>query len=143
MANALYENAKQLFLSGGIDLTSDEIRVAMLDVDQATIDQADIYYNAVSADEVSWSGSNGIQIPSTTITLNKSAGNCTFDGGNVTFTTVNGTAVNALVIFKWVTTAADSPLIAYLDTGTGLTTPIVPNGGDIEIQWNASGIFTW
>ena len=32
------------------------------------------------------------------------------------------------------------PLIAYIDTGvTGL--PVTPNGGNITVTWNASGIF--
>ena len=35
---------------------------------------------------------------------------------------------------------ATSPLVAYIDTGvTGL--PVTPNGGDIAVAWNASGIF--
>jgi hypothetical protein len=37
-------------------------------------------------------------------------------------------------------TAATSPLVAYIDTGvTGL--PVTPNGGNITVTWNASGIF--
>ena len=33
-----------------------------------------------------------------------------------------------------------SRLVAYIDTGvTGL--PLTPNGGDVSITWNASGIF--
>ena len=37
--------------------------------------------------------------------------------------------------------AGTSRLIAYIDTGvTGL--PVTPNGGDINITWDAAGIFT-
>jgi hypothetical protein len=37
-------------------------------------------------------------------------------------------------------TESTSALICFLDTGvTGL--PVTPNGGDITITWNASGIF--
>ena len=40
------------------------------------------------------------------------------------------------MIYKDTGNAATSPLIAYID----LTTPVTPNGGDINITWNASGI---
>ena len=37
--------------------------------------------------------------------------------------------------------AGTSRLIAYIDTGVaGL--PVTPNGGDINITWDAAGIFT-
>lgn len=68
-----------------------------------------------------------------------------FKGANVTFTAVptgtsTGTALEAIVIYIDTGTAATSPLVAYFDTGvTGL--PVTPNGGDITISWNASGIF--
>jgi hypothetical protein len=63
-----------------------------------------------------------------------------FDGDDVTFTTVTGNSVEALVIYIDTTVAATSPLVAYIDTSvTGL--PVTPNGGNISITWNATGIF--
>jgi hypothetical protein len=63
-----------------------------------------------------------------------------FDGADVTYTAVTGNSVEALVIYVDTGTAATSPLVAYIDTGvTGL--PVTPNGGNISITWNASGIF--
>jgi hypothetical protein len=38
------------------------------------------------------------------------------------------------VIYKDTGTAATSPLIAYIDTATGL--PVTPNGGDITVTWD-------
>jgi hypothetical protein len=64
----------------------------------------------------------------------------TFSGGNVTFTAVTGSQVTKLVIYIDTGTASTSPLVAFLDTMTGL--PVTPNGGDITVTWNASGIFT-
>jgi hypothetical protein len=66
--------------------------------------------------------------------------NGVFDGGDVTFTAVSGATVEALVIYIDTGVAGTSRLVAYLDTGvTGL--PVSPNGGDISVTWNASGIF--
>ena len=66
--------------------------------------------------------------------------NGTFDAADSTFSAVSGASVEALVIYIDTGSAATSPLVAYIDTGvTGL--PVTPNGGDIAVAWNASGIF--
>jgi hypothetical protein len=67
--------------------------------------------------------------------------NGVFDAADVTFTAVTGASIEALII--WIDTGsnATSPLVAYIDTSvTGL--PVTPNGGDISITWNVSGIFS-
>jgi hypothetical protein len=70
----------------------------------------------------------------------KTVVNGLFDGDNVTYTGVTGNSVEALVIYVDTGTASTSRLVAFIDTGvTGL--PVTPNGGDITITWNASGIF--
>jgi hypothetical protein len=67
--------------------------------------------------------------------------NGTFDMADVTFPSVAaGPAVTAVVLYRWNSTDANSPLVAYLDSLTGL--PVTPNGGDITIQWDSLGIFT-
>lgn len=66
----------------------------------------------------------------------------TFDAADSTFTAVAQDAakiVDAVLIYKDSGTITTSPLIAFWDTGISVT----PNGGDIVIQWNASGLFTW
>ena len=44
------------------------------------------------------------------------------------------TSIEAIVIYVDTGTEATSPLIAYIDTATGL--PITPNGGDIIVTWD-------
>lgn len=72
----------------------------------------------------------------------KTISNGTFDGDNVTFTAVSGNSCEAIVLYRKNAGANTTwRLIAYIDTSvTGL--PVTPNGGDITITWNASGIFT-
>ena len=64
-----------------------------------------------------------------------------FDGDDVTFTAVSGTIIGAIVIYRRNTGANTTyRLVLYEDTSvTGL--PVTPNGGNIVITWNASGIF--
>jgi hypothetical protein len=68
--------------------------------------------------------------------------NGTFDGDDVTFTAVSGTVVGAIVIYRQNAGANTTwRLVLFEDTSvTGL--PVTPNGGNIVVTWNASGIFT-
>jgi hypothetical protein len=64
-----------------------------------------------------------------------------FDGGDLTYTAVTGASVEALIIYR-LNTGANTTwrLMSYYDTaGGGL--PVTPNGGNITVTWNASGIF--
>jgi hypothetical protein len=64
-----------------------------------------------------------------------------FDGDDCTFTAVSGTIIGAIVIYRKNAGANTTwRLVLYEDTSvTGL--PVTPNGGNIVITWNASGIF--
>jgi hypothetical protein len=47
---------------------------------------------------------------------------------------VTGDQSEALVIYKDTGMASTSPLIAYIDTATGL--PYTPSGGNIDVAWD-------
>lgn len=64
-----------------------------------------------------------------------------FDAADTTFTALTGDQVEELILFKDTGAEATSILIAVFDTfGSGM--PLTPNGGDVTVQWNASGIFS-
>jgi hypothetical protein len=69
-----------------------------------------------------------------------------FDGDDLTFlvitTVVAGfNSVDALVLYRRNAGASSAwRLVYYCDTGAGF--PVIPNGGNITITWNAAGIFT-
>jgi hypothetical protein len=62
-------------------------------------------------------------------------------GASPTFLAVSGPTAEALVLYRKNTGASSTwQLCCYLDSGvTGL--PVTPNGGDITVNWNATGIF--
>jgi len=131
MANAIYPIYKQALLDGltDIDLNDGTVKAALIDTGTYTYSAAHDFYNDL-AGVVGTPGAIG----NTTVTTGL------FDGDNVTFTAVTGATVEAIVIYIDTGNVATSRLVAYLDTGvTGL--PVTPNGGDITIAWNASGIF--
>ena len=135
MPNAIYPLYKQALLAGdaNADLdnntTTDGVYVALIDTGVYTYSASHQFYSSLS-------GIVGTpqRITSPTVT------NGVLDGGDVTFTAVSGNSVEALIIYRQNAGANTTwRLVAYIDTGvTGL--PVTPNGGDITIQWNASGI---
>jgi hypothetical protein len=131
MANAIYPLYKQALLGGltNIDLDGGTVKVALVDTGTYTYSTAHDFLNDLS----------GIVGTAQTI-ANTTVSNGLFDGDNVTFLAVSGATVEALVIYIDTGVSTTSRLVAYIDTGvTGL--PVTPNGGDITITWNASGIF--
>lgn len=132
MANAVYPKYKELLLGTqtASSLTAGTVKVALIDTADYTYNAAHDFYDDVSAGVVGTPQTIG----SVTVT------NGLFDGADVTFSAVTGDPCEALVIYIDTAGAAGTdPLVAYIDTGvTGL--PVTPNGGDITITWNASGI---
>jgi hypothetical protein len=136
MANALYPKWKEALIQSSADADLDGtgttgVYVALVDTGTYTYSAAHEFYSSLS----------GIVGTDQEIGATKSYTNGTFDGGNVTFTAVTGATVEALVIYRKNAGANTTwRLVAYIDTSvTGL--PVTPNGGDITITWNASGIF--
>lgn len=131
MASGLYAAAKQAFLSGAINLTSDDIRFVLVDVADYTVNLA----THDNLDDVP----SGARVATSTALASKSVTGGVFDAADKTLTAVTGDQSEALVIYKHTGVESTSSLIAYIDSGTNL--PVTPNGGDIDVQWNASGIF--
>ena len=136
MANAIYPEYKESLLDGDADTAltgsgATGLWVALIDTGTYTYSSAHQFYSSLS-------GIVGTPVEVTTVTT----ANGTVDGDNVTFTAVSGATVEALVLYRKNAGANTTwRLVAYEDTGvTGL--PVTPNGGDIAIAWNASGIFT-
>jgi len=133
MANQLYPKAKEDFLAGNLNLSTNTITLALVDTDIYTFnsaheDRADIPNSAVVSEA---------NLVSTTITSG------VFDANDPTFVSVTGANCEALVLYHTDTQGGNtsSRLIAYIDTATGL--PILPNGGDITVRFSsgASKIF--
>ena len=138
MANQLYPKAKEDFLSGNLNLSSNTVTLALIDTDVYTFstaheDRADVANSAVVATAT---------LGSKTVTAG------VFDAADATFTSVSGANCEALIIYHNTgdaendgTDQTTSRLIAFIDTATGL--PILPNGGDITVRFSdgASKIF--
>ena len=63
---------------------------------------------------------NGARVATSDNLTTKSTTSGIADADNVTFTAVTGDPSETIVIYKDTTNASTSPLIAYIDTATGL-----------------------
>lgn len=133
MANALYPKFKQALLEqpANSSLSAGSVKVALIDLADYTYNAAHEFLSDVAgAGIVSTSGA----LASKTFT------DGVFDAANPSFTAVTGDICEALIFYIDTGVAATSRLVAFFDTGvTGL--PVTPNGGNINITLNASGIF--
>lgn len=141
MANGLYKLYKQVVLGAGLNLSSGVVKATLIDAGNYTVNlTTDQYMNKDTIPLVARVGSN-VTLASKTVALG------VFNAANITFTAVSGASVEAIVI--WVDgggsgtsqSGTTDSLVVYIDTGTNL--PVTPNGGDIVVAWNASGIFSF
>ena len=127
MSNALYDLARESFLSQNpaIDWDTDNIKASLVRASDYTPNMATHQYLSSVPTRVAASANLG----SKTVTAGVA------DAADVTFTAVTaGAAIQYILIWKDTTVAGTSPLIALIDTATGL--PVTPNGGDITIAWD-------
>lgn len=145
MANSLFLAYKQETMGdaagpghGPVDWEADDLRVILIDSADDTIavntdqDLADI----VAGARVATSGalaSKSVVASSNTLTM---------DAADLSFSAVSGDQAEQLVIYKHTGTESTSLLVIFFDTFTS-GMPVTPNGGDINLQFNASGIFSW
>jgi len=140
MATVVHDNFRnaQMGNPGGttttVDFDADEIRCSLLDQsDSGAITAATENYGQVDTPTVV---ANSSALTSKTV---GSVATGVFDAANVTFSTVTGDAADYLTLYKHNATPANAPLIVTWDSATtGL--PVTPNGGDITVTWNGSGI---
>lgn len=133
MANAIYPKFKQAVMGGGDQAAANLLSGTVV---ASLIDTGTYTYNEGHEYEANLTGfvANVVGLSAKTVT------NGIFDAANVTFTSVSGATAEAVIIWIDTGTPGTSRLVAYLDTNiTGL--PVTPNGGDINLNWNTTGIF--
>lgn len=135
MANATYnkyveaaiQNAANSSLAGS---GTTGVYAALVDTGVYTFSQTHEFYSSVVAAQI------GTEVELTS----KAYTGGLFDAADSVFASVSGNSVEAIVVFiKNAGANTTWRLVGYIDSATGL--PVTPNGGNINIGWNASGIF--
>jgi len=141
MANSFY-NA---FLNGILGSHATRVDLDTDNIDMALVDNASGEGAPDAAADDFWDDQDAGVIGTPYRLVNKTIGSVgagVFDNTvdpAPAFSAVSGATVESLVFFKNTGTPGTSNLICWFDTGTGL--PLTPNGGDVNVTFNASGIF--
>lgn len=136
MANAIYPKWKEALIQQSANCAlngtgATGVYAALIDTGTYTYSAAHQFYSDLGASVVGTPQEIG---------ATKTYVNGVFDGADVSLPAVTGSTGEAIVIYV-ANAGANTTwrLVAYFDTGvTGL--PVTPNGGAINITWNASGI---
>ena len=126
MANALYDKARERFLTGQFNWSTDSIKSVLVDTGAYTV--------SLTSHEFLSDISSSARVSTSGAFTGKTTTGGAADANDVTFSSVSGPSIEAIVIYADTGTEATSPLIAFIDTATGL--PITPNGGDIIVTWD-------
>jgi hypothetical protein len=128
MANTLYDKGRQRFLEGQFNWLTDTVKCILVDTGAYTANFSTHEFLSDIPTSARIGTTSGVALASKTSTGGAA------DAADITFSAVTGASIEALVLFKDTGTESTSPLIAYIDTATGL--PITPNGGDIIVTWD-------
>lgn len=138
MANIVYNKGLEQIANGAFGLLTSTVKVALV-TSGYTPNKDDDFFSTPQASELSGTGytAGGETLGTKAVNLDDANDRIEFDTANVTWSAINaGTAAGAVIYFDS-GVASTSPLIAYIDQG-GF--PVVTNGGDLTISWNAEGI---
>lgn len=158
----IYNGTKTAFMDGGsgssvyaagempLNLAGDTIGVKLGSDDTSYTFSAtdgdytgDIFDGGTTATEFSGSGYTRTDgdLSSKTITEDNSNNRAEFDAADVTFSGLDGDAIQFALVDKQVggdwTSSGDDPIVAYI---TSSDFPLTTNGGDVTISWDAEGI---
>jgi hypothetical protein len=119
------------YLTAGLNLSSDTIKVRLNRTSAHAFSQSDDFLNDLAA-----AIGSDVTLGSKSIATTSADGG-TFDAADAVFTAVGaGAAIDSLYIYKDTGVSSTSPVICYID-GFSVT----PNGGDITIQWQNTNPF--
>ena len=128
MANTLYDLGRQKFLEGSIAWLTDDIKVMLVDTDDYVFSQAHEFVDDVT-------GFAGAEIDRSGNLASKTSVGGVADADDIVIPTVSGDQFEAIIIFKDSGLDSTSPLIAFIDSGTGL--PLTPNGGSVTLSFDS------
>ena len=128
MANRIYKAGAFHFMNGDLDLATDNLKVALCSASYSpnTATGGDEFLSVIPGGAIIATSAN-----LSSKVINSPQGS--FQAANPTINSVSGATITQLVLYNDTGAAGTSQLIFLYDTATNL--PVVPNGGNIIIQW--------
>lgn len=130
MSNTIYSSAREAYLTGLLDWSTDDIRVVLCD-STYVFNAADDFLDDVPA---------GSRLATSGSLTGKSTTGGVADADDVTFPTVAaGDTVTSVVVYRHTGTESTSNLILYMDeTAAGAVINRLTDGNDIVVRWSNS-----
>ena len=130
MSNTIYDSAREGYLTGVLDWSTDDVRVVLCDSGYVYSATHDYLSDVPGGARLAVSGS---------LTSKTTTGGVA-DAADVTFTAVPaGDTITSLVVYKHTGSDATSPLILYMDeTSAGAVINRLTDGNDIVVRWSNS-----
>jgi hypothetical protein len=133
MANVRYPKAAERSLTTGLNLSAGTVRCQLIDLGTYTYSAAHEFLSSVPG---------GARIGTPVTLANKVVTNGVFDADDLTFSGLVGApTIEALLIYVDTGSEATSPLIALIDTATGLPIAAGATGGTVTWDNGANKIF--
>ena len=128
MANFVYKKAKEALLNGQINVLSDQLKVLLLKKPQYVPNQnTDQYVSDIPA--------NAIIKRSEAVTGTSSTSGV-LDASDVTILEYDGSAFDAIALYKYQPADSNSRLIFYIDTSSGLPFAGSNSVNSVTIFWS-------
>lgn len=139
MANKVYPKGKK-HIASDVNLLTDTIKIAIIDTADDTYSEADEFLGDLAAGAVV---AKSAALTSKTLTVVTDAGDdyVVFDADDTSCSGVTGDSVEAYIVYKDTGSDATSPVLEWVDhDGSNATFTVTPNGGAINITFDAAGI---
>lgn len=137
MPSGTFNSLGSLAAAGGVGWTSATIRV-LLTSTSYTYDPDHSTVADVSGSEIGVTGYARATLASPTVTVDAANNRVVLDAADVTYSSLAaGATIGGAVLFRRAggADASSDPLLAFVDL-----TDTPTNGGDVIVQWSASGI---
>lgn len=129
MASQWYGKGLEAFATKTVDWLTDNIKCVLVDSASYTLSiNTDTYLSDIPAPA---------RIATTANLASKTAALGVLKAADTVFSSVSGATSEYIVVYQDTGTASTSRLLFLYDSG-GL--PITPNGNNINVTWNASGL---
>lgn len=128
MANNMYDAARAAFAKGDIDWESDGFAAILVDAAGYVMNPA----SHTNLTHIPVPARVGVSVALANTVVDP---NGAMDADDIVFPNVDGPSAEALVIYRVGASEAESMLVLYIDTATGL--PITPNEGNIIVRWSS------
>ncbi len=138
MANAGYNIAAKKLIDGALNWASSDVRVLLV-TSGYTFNKDHQFVSDLTpgSNELTGTGYVRKALTGEATSQDNTNDRAEGDANDVTWTAIDAGTAAAAILYVHVTNDADSWLVGKFDTG-GF--PIVTNGGDVTLQWNAEGI---